>query len=316
MQRLRTMAALFVVAACAALPAAARTDALAAVDACRMQLETDVDVGFRRIAARCPELARAIRASDWAAWLPAGWDDADNQLSAGSLAVLHTLVVRERALPLRAHAADVARLRLILAELAARNEESHGWWARLQNWLRRVLARAAPEADKSGFDRLLGRVQLSQAVLEFVTYGTFAFVLLLAGYIILNEWRVAHGRRRPARTKSGSMPTGAEPAQALNWQDIEGAALHERPRMLLALIAAQLTAARRLPVAAALTVRELVRAAQLPDAADRERLVEVALAVERLRFSDQAVAPASLAAVMQRGRELLERLNAASQAIA
>jgi hypothetical protein len=86
--------------------------------------------------------------------------------------------------------------------------------------------------------------------------------------------------------------------------------------MLLELIAARLTAARRLPAAAALTVRELARAAQLQDAGDQERLVEVALAAERLRFSDEEPAPASLAAVTERGRELLERLNAASQAIA
>lgn len=86
--------------------------------------------------------------------------------------------------------------------------------------------------------------------------------------------------------------------------------------MLLELIAARLTAARRLPASAAFTVRELARAAQLPDADHKERLVAVALAAERLRFSDDVTAPENLTAVMQRGRELLEQLNAALEASA
>jgi hypothetical protein len=81
--------------------------------------------------------------------------------------------------------------------------------------------------------------------------------------------------------------------------------------MLLQLLAARLTAARRLPAAAALTARELVRSAQLRDTEDQERLAEVAAASERLLFSDEAPEPASLTAVVRRGRELLERLNAA-----
>ena len=316
MLRIRVVALLFVLMVGAALPAAAAADALGEIDACLTRLEADIDVGFGRIATRCPELARQLRSSDWTVWLPAGWDAADNNLSAKSLAALHTLVVRERALPPPARTPDVARFPLILGALAARNQEVHGWWARFQNWLRTVLASAEPEADASGFDRLLGRVQLSQALLQFVTYSTFVLVLLLAGFIVVNEWRVAGRRKRRARNKSGDTGPGGEPAQTLSWQDIERAALCERPRMLLELIAARLTAARRLPAAAALTVRELARAAQLQDAGDQERLVEVALAAERLRFSDEEAAPASLAAVTERGRELLERLNAASQAIA
>jgi hypothetical protein len=95
----------------------------------------------------------------------------------------------------------------------------------------------------------------------------------------------------------------------LSWHDVERAAPSEQPRVLLELIAARLTAARRLPASGALTVRELTRAAELSDSADRERLDEVALASEELRFSTAAPTAAGVARVLERGRELFERLG-------
>jgi hypothetical protein len=56
-------------------------------------------------------------------------------------------------------------------------------------------------------------------------------------------------------------------------------------------------------------VRELARAAALSDSADRERLDELALACERLRFSVMAPPPAGVARALERGRELFERLG-------
>ena len=60
---------------------------------------------------------------------------------------------------------------------------------------------------------------------------------------------------------------------------------------------------------------ELARAAQLADAEDRSRLLEVALAAERLRYARELAPPAGLAPVIERGRELLERLGASSHSV-
>jgi hypothetical protein len=294
----------------AALPAAARADTLNELDVCTMRLEPEFDVGFVRITARCPELARDIQSSDWAAWLPEGWNAADNSLSARSLAALRMLVVRERDLRSSKNKLDVAQLRAILAEFAAPDRPPQGWWARLQNWLREVLARSERDQGTSSFARVVGHISLSEAVLAVASYGTFALVVLLAGYIVVNEWRIAGMRRRPSRAAVAHNAATLAP-QLLSWDVIERAALPERPRMLLQLLAARLTATRRLPAATALTARELARGAQLADTQDQERLAEVAAASERLLFSDEAPEPASLIAVMRRGRELLERLNAA-----
>jgi hypothetical protein len=312
MQRLA--ASVFALLCVLALPAAAREDAaLGVIDACAARLDAEIDVGYARLAARCPELPATLRASAWARWLPLAWTDADNNLSAQSLAALHALVVSELALKAPTAGPEVARLRPILAQLAATADERPGWWTRLQNWLRRVLAKRAPGAPESAFARLFGRVSLSQAVLEIVSFVSVALVVALAGFIVVNEWRAAglhvpwvRGKRREAAPEREGM-------RLSSWHDIERAATAERPRMLLELLAARLTATRRLPASAALTVRELTRAAQLATE-DHSRLLEVALAAERLRYSDHRAAPGALAAVIERGRELLERLSASSMA--
>jgi hypothetical protein len=55
-------------------------------------------------------------------------------------------------------------------------------------------------------------------------------------------------------------------------------------------------------------VQELVRAARLPDAADRVRLQALGAACERVRFSDREIPTAALAAALTQGRELLATL--------
>jgi hypothetical protein len=289
----------------AAPPPTAAADVLTEIDVCIAQVEFDIGLGG--MAARCPALERQLRTSEWAAWLPAGWN-ADDGLSADSLAALRMVLARERALPAPARSLKVANLRPILATLAARNQHPQGWWARFRSWLRAALSKSDTDSG-ADLGRFFSRVSLPEFVLEAITYAILALVVALAGFIIVNEWR-ARGTRgqRPRAHAAGGALSGARVA-ALSWQDIEHAALAERPRLLLELIAARLTAAHRLPATASLTVRELTRAARLHNADDRERLVEVALVAERLRFSAEPVAAANLTGVLARGRELLERLD-------
>ena len=301
---------LFALVAAAAGGAAAAADALGAIDTCIGRLDVDTDIGFERIAARCPEIALRLQASDWAAWLPMGWKDDYNNLSARSLAALRMVVARELLLRSSARTPQVALVRPILAQLAARNPEPLGWWERMRSWLRALFA---PEPQNYGnwVDRLIGRVSLPEAVLGFLAYATLALVVGLAGYIVVNEWRASGPQRRRSGSRGAQRPDHPQPMRGLSWHDVERAAPSEQPRVLLELIAARLTAARRLPASAALTVRELTRAAELSDSADRERLDEVAFASEKLRFSTAAPTAAGIARALARGRELFERLGEA-----
>jgi hypothetical protein len=312
MQRRWAVAIVFLLMAEVALPASPGEDAMGAIDNCLLRLDVDVDVGFERISARCPQLARHMHGADWAAWLPAGWNDPYNDVSARSLVQLQMLVVRELAVRTGTRTPAVAGLRPILADFAVRNQQGSGWWARFEKWLHTVLAASEPHPRSGGFDRLAGRVSVSQAVIELVTYGTLACIVVLAGFIVVNEWRVAGIYRRRGAGSEGAKDAYGEASRLLSWQDVERAAPTDKARVLLELLALRLTAARRLPASGALTVRELMRAAQLQDAVDRERLFEVAFAAERLRFSAESLPSETLAAVIERGRELLQRLSAAA----
>jgi hypothetical protein len=285
-------------------------DAMANIDACVARLDPQLDIGYDRIAARCPDLMRQLEAGAWAPWLPRGWKESGNDLSAGSLRELRELVGREsnaRESSL-AKVPDVRSLQPILATLAGNRDETG--WSRFKSWLRSILERREQPTDESWFSRMVSHVGISQSVIRIVTYAALAAVVVMAGIIVVNELRSAgsFGRRRRAARKRGSRKTGAP--SGLSWSDIEQAQLRDRPRMLLDLIVRRLTDHGSLPPAGALTVRELTRAARLPEAADRSRLEGLALAAERVRFSRAELQEQGLEEPVAGGRVLLDRLEA------
>src|SRR5580698_9672953 len=78
--------------------AAAQTDVggvLQAIDACVLRLNPDVDIGYDRVAARCPALVRRVSESGVSAWLPRDWQRAGNDLSAAGLRELRQSLARE-----------------------------------------------------------------------------------------------------------------------------------------------------------------------------------------------------------------------------
>src|SRR5579859_7001502 len=48
------------------------------IDGCLGRLDPELDIGYDRIAARCPELVKQLEQGDWAPWLPGGWKDPGN----------------------------------------------------------------------------------------------------------------------------------------------------------------------------------------------------------------------------------------------
>jgi uncharacterized protein DUF4129 len=299
---------LALVLAAAGLPGAKAHDALGAIDACLAQLDRGLDVGYQRIAARCPDLTPSLMHSQWAAWLPRDWNQPENLLSADGLTELRTLLTREPAAAPEARAPRVARVAAVLATLTQPDRPRGGWWARFRQWLREALTPPPQRADTGWLRRMIADSGLSQAVLDGIVWGALVLVMALAGAVVMNELRVAgvfagwRAAPRPARTAPG------EPA-AVTLQDLEHASLLRQPTLLLELITARLGEQDRLPPARALTVHELTRAARLPEESDRERLRELAAACERLRFSGREPAPQGLAAALARGRELLAALD-------
>jgi hypothetical protein len=292
-----------------------------AIDSCIGRLNPETDIGYERVASRCPDLARRLDEAGLSAWLPRDWKRPGNDLSSAGLRELGNLLALEdrdsAALPARSRQPDVRHLQAVLAGLAGSDgSEAHGWWARTKAWLRDVFERREEE-DDSWFSRVVAQNGFSQAVIELVSYIALALVVVLAVVIVANElrvdgvlgrlWRGHVTRPRvtvPARAE-GEGPT------VLSWDSVHDAAPLQRPRMLLDLIAARLTEEGRLPQSRGLTVRELTRLARLTDEADRRQLVELARISECLRFSDEPVPDTVVRAVLEEGRLLLERISTA-----
>jgi len=294
--------------------AAALEDAYAAarsaIDTCTPRLDPQVDVGYERIAARCPDLARALEQSGIAQWLPRGWKESRNNLSAGSLAELRAVVEREMATRVVARAPRVERLDDVLGSLGDKRMQGGGTWSRFKKWLRDLMERRDRPEGENWFEHMVSRVGISDALVEVITYVALGAMVVLACIVVFNELNAAGLLRRRSRGGAGEseaeVPAGRAPP---GMGEIEHAPLTERPRMLLELICARLTALRRLPPASALTVRELTRSVELQSALDQERLADLARTAERARYAESGVPAAALESAFEQGRELLKSVE-------
>jgi len=295
-----------------AVPIAAA--AMPDIDACVARLDPQLDIGYDRIAARCPDLMRQLESGPWAPWLPRGWNEPGNDLSAGSLKEFRTLVDRESSSHDPLDSPDLRSLQPILTALAGTHNDTG--WSRFKSWLRSILERREQPTDESWFSRMVSHVGISQSVIRLITYVALGAVVVVAGMIVANELRTAGLLSKRRRTTRKRRADASGDTSEGSWDGIEQASLNEKPRLLLELIVRRLTQRGLLPPAGALTVRELTRVASLPEPDDQSRLAELALAAERVRYGDaRALVPggqtSGLDEPIARGRELLARLETA-----
>jgi hypothetical protein len=289
------------------VPGAPLRDPLSALDTCIEQLDSGLDVGYARIAARCPDLAPSLLASPWAPWLPADWNRPKNQLSARGLADLRDALAREAAAPATGgRELHIERVPAILKQLGREETGPESWWTRFKRWLRELLT-PQPSTPSNWWRRLFGQLSLEDGALRALVWGSLALVSALAVGVIVNELRVA-GLLRPRRTGTPVRPGARAPGPGLTLDELEGASAAQQPALLLEFIAARLAEQDRLPPSRALTVRELTRRARLGEESDRASLAQLAAVCERVRFSDREVTAATVAEAMARGRELLRVL--------
>src|SRR4051812_46009206 len=131
------------------------SQAIPNIDACVARLDPQLDIGYDRIATRCPDLMRQLETGAWAPWLPRGWKEPGNDLSVGSLKEFRELVDRESA-PRgsnRATVPDVRNLKPILSALAGSRDDSG--WSRFKSWLHSVFEQREQPTAESWFARLV-----------------------------------------------------------------------------------------------------------------------------------------------------------------
>lgn len=297
-----------------AAPAAAPTQDLAAgIEQCRQQLRPLDDVGFARIAARCPELAAQFRSSSLAPWLPGGWNEAHNDLSAGGLTELLRLQRQWQE-----HARDTlpaARpeaLRSLVADLKLQQSEHNSLWKRLRSALRGLLERQdAPKRESGSFRDWLKRHGFGDDAWSNAQWVLLGLLGLLVLRVLWSElaalgWR----RRRPAAQRApanggASVPTPSE---------IEAAPLPRQPGLWLALLADLLARQRLLRRAPALTASEVANQAPVNEASLREQWQLLAEVADPARFAAQPPSPSLLQRASAAGRALLAGLRAMDRA--
>lgn len=270
---------------CMALTATAashppRPSSLAALDTCIATLDS-LDLGYERIAERCPTLAPSLEASPYAPWLPADWKRPGNELSKAGLQQLRLLLARagQRVPP---HRAAVEPLTRVLAQLPAPSAP-----ARLQ----------PPPPQPLGLHTWLDWTGLSELTLPArLTPAVLLLVMVLAVALLWREGALAglpFGRGRRRGRPSTAVP--ASPATAA-------------PGPLLEALLARLREQGRLPAPHSLTARELTEAVRLPPP-EHARFTHLAHTAETLTFAREPPPGAQIAAAVEEGRQLLAHLS-------
>jgi hypothetical protein len=273
----------------------------AAIEACVAGLDP-LDIGYERIAARCPGLTAALEGSPYAAWLPGDWVRPGNELSAAGLAQLQRLLVQELAPRQGAHVPDVAHLAAVLAQLPPSGQPPV-WRTRLSGWLRGGAAQPAGAGVPASLRSAAG-------LPAWAVYALLGAGVLLAATLAGRELRLAglrFPRLRFSGLHKGSKPAAAAPAAESVLKDESPG--EPRLGVLLSAVAARLAEQGRLPPAGGLTARELVRDARLP----AERLADLQAltrAAEAQRYAPVPLADAELAEAARHGRRLLDALAA------
>ncbi len=277
------------------------------LDACIGHLDQNLDVGYARIAARCPELTAALAHEPWSPWLPADWNQPGNQLSAEGLKELRTLLARTLKPSAPLHAPQAANAAAVVARISQADNPRAGWWERFKAWLRALTTGGDRDsAEPAGW---LGALDFSGRAAEVVAGLALALVVLIALAILVNELRVA-GVLRARATAARSRPRSRGASEgAGTLTEVERHGLREQPALLLELIAERLTEQGRLPPARALTTQELLHGARLADESERTSLSELAEACEQLRYSTREIAGTRLASAIAAGRIVLARLE-------
>ena len=151
-------------------------DALAALDDCASRLDAGLDVGYARIAARCPTLTRTLEHSPWAAWLPADWKEPHNQLNAEGLRALHKTLEGESTAASGTRLLHPERVGAVLERLTRPDGAEEGWWPRFKRWLRELRARA-PHDERRWWRRLFGDGPIDRSVLRAMAVVSIALLV-------------------------------------------------------------------------------------------------------------------------------------------
>ena len=286
-------------------------DPVAALDGCIHTLDAERDIGYARISARCPQLAGELRAGGIEPWLPSGWRDPNNDLSAGSLAELRDALAAEQARPVLRAAPSTRTLPRILDRLTSPVISTGGWWSRFRQWLRRVMEPREEPPEASWLSRLRVRLGLTQGAWQIIGYGTLCAIIALALVIVGNELKAAGLLRRASATASNESAGGTGGAAGVESALLERAPLEERPGLLLKLLLARLGARRVFGGLGALTTRQILATVRIGTAEQgAAQLTRLAGTAERVRYASTAVRQEELESAIDAGRALLGQIEA------
>lgn len=287
--------------------AAAERSAAAVLEACAARLDVERDIGVARVFDACPEVASAFESELVRPWLPLEWRTHGEDLSAGSLRELASLLREAQAAPAGGTAPDRALLAAVIAENSHWSRAGPGLWQRMLAWLRATAGRTPSEPQGVAFVDWLRSVEGAQRFWTLTGYAAFALTLLFALWVIGGELRAL--RKALRRTASAATAFSATFGRAAAPVDANDVPLVERPSLLLARVVAALAERAGLLRSEAQTVDELLAAHPFADVERAARLALLARVAEAVRYAPAPPDAQTLREATRAGESLLDAVG-------
>ncbi|MEZ5473615.1 MAG: hypothetical protein R3E72_01240 [Steroidobacteraceae bacterium] len=296
------------VAAAPAQPATiADQAALVELGRCRSTLDPIVDIGYARIAKRCPKLSDAIDRASWRDLLPVNWRERSESLSANSLAALESLLRGAQAAAPSRSAPAVAALATALEPLGDVSRAELGPWDRFKRWLGRLFA-SDDRAETGWIERLSGSVSFPTALARIFTYVGYCALAGFAVWVVINEFLTARLSVPSMRWFGRRVARSDHLQRRWSLAEIDALPLGERPSALLRIIVEHLEHLRGNQQLVSLTTRELLAIGGDHGASIVSPLAVVGDAAEQVRYAAVPPAAAALSQAEAQGRALFALL--------
>lgn len=301
-------------AACALLLSASFTNSIAdvasAIVDCDATVVDEEASSPALVGDRCPDLIREIESSQWREMLAPDWRDGFSHAEYSQLEYFVSYYAERSSAGGDISLSSLDEIVLGLDHNAQEiNDES--LWERLINWLSDLLSDNT-DYSPGWLSEWLSNIQVSTLAIEIIFWVLSALVFAAAVAVIVMEIRAARVSLPEDDLKNEESQRGAGIGvddRILTLEDVDNAALEDKPSVLLRLVLQRLVDLGVVAHCPARTHREASGAVSELENDGAEVISRVSESAERIRFSGEKNRPQEVGEVVSAGITLLNKLK-------
>ena len=284
-------------------------DLATAIGECNATVASVEDSSQIAVGDSCPDLIEEIESSQWRETLAPGWQE---EFSFSQLSEFEYFAFYYDQRPLVGSELSLLSLDEIVLGLGdAEVIDNKSLWERFVDWFNGLQSDKSDQAP-GWLTEWLSNVEVSSLAIEIIFWSLSALIVAAAIGIIVTEIRTARDslpRNVPKTRNSAGRADLVVDDRLLTLEDVNSAALDDKPSLLLRLVLQRLESLGEIPYNPARTHREVRRAASVLGSDGLHVVSRISESAERIRFSCEKNRPQQIDEVVSAGITLVGNLK-------